>query len=185
MDDLREEHEFIWAVIKSDLAVCAVARMLRLKGYTVKLPPISVDGTPDEGDIVASRNGIVTRYEVKWFDFDFDSVDDFLARNPAFKLIIVDACYHYDSLNPKPNAYFIANRRLTHALGIKTSTFPKWQKLEGGSSKPGMVGKRLTYRAPRECWADVPLDPYAITNVPYPPGEAPDWTDFWPEGAHG
>lgn len=162
--------EFLKKRTESDKAVCAVAYMLRMKGCTVQLPAVPpLDGDEvDDGDMtIIMPSGDVYGAEVKGMKIEFPSKKDF----PHPK-IIVDACYHWDELDPKPDFYFICNQSLSLALIISTSTFSQWEKFLGGHTDTENFGdgKRWYYRAPKNLWKEQTLDPFEISGV-----------GFWPE----
>ena len=114
---------------KSKVAVRAVKDWLSRCGFQVTERPVIVRPTAaerfeyaDDGDL-----DLLHRVEVKHRDkIDFTCAQDF-----PFSTVIVDVCHSYDKARPKPFAYVIANKPLSHAMVIYVrETRKEWEKKE-------------------------------------------------------
>lgn len=128
-------HQDILAnVERSKGGVRMVADWLNTKGYTVSVPPMNVTQSAykdrmkfvDSGDLFIHQ-----RIEVKVRDLDFTTHLDY----PFKDGIYVCAQHSFDNAEPKPYAYILLNRAMTHAAIVMSTTRSKWQVREVRDSR--------------------------------------------------
>ena len=108
-------------LLDSDKSVWVIAKNLRLNGYTVTLPTISIRPNTtlikeyaDSGDLLVGTDIIEIKQRP---DLDFNSTEDF-----PYSDIIVDVKHHYDSLKTPPKYYLICNSSLKGAIVVSNKT---------------------------------------------------------------
>ena len=111
------------------------ARYLYDKGHTVTINAMTKAKTygdwkvhADKGDLEVLWNGVPKRIEVKGISTDFVDASDW--KFPDF---IVCAAHSWDKADPKPEAYFIFNKKRTHVaivLGKHSHTWTKAGKYD-------------------------------------------------------
>jgi hypothetical protein len=111
----------------SRVSVEIVARWLSDRGYPVIVRPVferpsfeEMHDYSDDGDLE-----ILQRIEVKQRTFDFTSKDNF-----PYPTLFVDNCHSYDNARPKPFAYVLLNKAMTHAFIVECRTFKHWKAIE-------------------------------------------------------
>jgi len=133
---------FTQDLLESDKSVWVVAQNLRLNGYTVTLPPISIRPNTtliqqyaDSGDLLVGTDIIEIKQRP---DLDFNSTEEF-----PYSDIIVDVKHHYDSLKTPPKYYLICNSSLKGAIVVSNKTRNFWTESTRWDRKRGR--KRTFY----------------------------------------
>ena len=109
-------------------AVWALQKWLVSEGYTVMVKPILVRPTVEErGDYADSGDlEIVQTIECKHrLNVDFTCREDY-----PYKTVFVDEAQRYDRKQPKPYAYMLLNKSMTHVALIRCTSAGKWEKVK-------------------------------------------------------
>jgi len=138
-------------------AVWHVAKWLQDRGHHVIVRAVRVRPTPeaaleysDAGDLE-----ILQRVEVARRGFEFTNAADY-----PFETVFVDNAHSFDGANPKPFAYVLLNRSMTHAAIVDGRTCKHWRKTS--------VSSKGLPRTLYEC----PLELVTFTRItPREPGE--------------
>lgn len=121
-------------VRKSKNGVSRVAEWFNTKGYAVTLPPAPVTDSPykdrmkfvDSGDLFIHQ-----RIEVKVRDLEFTSPQDYPFKDGVY----VCAQHSFDNAVPKPYAYILLNKSMTHAAIVMASSRSTWDIREVRDSR--------------------------------------------------
>jgi hypothetical protein len=144
-----EKHDPTFAedLLKSQKSVWAVARWLQERFHLpVSLRPINIRPKiedmldyVDQGDIE-----VIRRIEVKHRNVDFTHAGDY-----PYRTVSVTTAPSFDRANPKPTAYIIVNRAMTHCIIINVAATRKDWVLERKHWKAKMRDQHL-YMCPVE-----------------------------------
>lgn len=144
---------FVADLLASQTSVRLVEAWLRERGFSVH--PQRVRVRPDVRDRMAySDAGDIVyeeRLEVKHRqNIDFTCAQDYPYRDGVF----VDVCHSWDRAHPKPIAYVICNRKLSHAAIVRRDSAKSWRRVR----KVDKGRAREFYVAPLECVTFIALE---------------------------
>jgi len=134
MDINEENHQrFLQHLDESADGVLTAIKWLNKKGYSVTLPPVTssekyadrmkhVDG----GDLFIQQ-----RVEVKVRGIDFTCEADYPFKDGVY----VCAQHSFDNAVPKPYAYILMNRAMTHAAIVMGASQKQWAVKEVQDSR--------------------------------------------------
>jgi len=129
---MTQHSKFLSRLNESRAAVFKVAEYLHKAGFTVTIPAIRFAPTAadhekfvDEGDIIATKEDVKHRVEVKHIFADFENAESF-----PYKVAFISNVAAVDRANNSVTAYVIVNKKMTH-IGIAwTSLKSKWEITE-------------------------------------------------------
>lgn len=152
---MTENHEKFLSLLEGSAAsVWRVAYWLWGKGYEVRIMPVSKAPTAadwkqhsDSGDLFVRMAPIDDwmRTEVKHRQLNFTNREDFKMPD-----MFVCSKHSYDRANPKPYAYVVLNKAMTHAAIIATETCDHWTTREVADSNFKNGYRQVKYCCPTE-----------------------------------
>jgi|TARA_R110000796_G_scaffold48633_4_gene116554 hypothetical protein len=125
---MDNHQRFLMHLEKSTTAVFVAARYLHDQGLDVRISAMKKASShkdwkkfKDDGDLFMYKEGEEYRIEVKGLSREFEGPEDI-----KYPTMTICAKHSFDSADPKPYAYMMFNKALTHIAIVRVDKSENW-----------------------------------------------------------